>query len=350
MQEREDFINFINFLDVQYCFDDEGKLQTDLYTKETDSRAYLNFSSAHPNHTFSGNVYSQSLRIRRIVNSNDRLRVRLEELATSFKKAGYPEKMVNEITTKVQNSARDITVKKNAEKEDDGKIIVVSTYKADSAIVEAVGESEETLKRTQSFVNQTGPLFKYVKKVGPSIRSHINFLKKQALGIQKGVATKCGARGCKTCKMLIEAPCTEVLDKKVKLSEGSCKTYNLCYLAKCKICDKSYIGRTVDPLHKRINGHRQHFKEILKEMEEKTTLDEIDTSKDKYMLGLHLYLEHQINDPDAFDRLIKFGIVDICNPADIEKKEYRFMHQLNTFQPSGINVEYPFGIPLRGQK
>ena len=81
-------------------------------------------------------------------------------------------------------------------------------------------------------------------------------------------------------------------------------------------------------------------------MEEMTTLDEIDTSKDKYMLGLHLYLEHQINDPDTFDRLIKFGIVDICNPADIEKKEYWFMHQLNTFQPSGINIEYPFGIPL----
>ena len=48
---------FINFLDILYCFDDEGELQTDLYIKETDSRSYLNFSSAHPNHTFSGNVY-----------------------------------------------------------------------------------------------------------------------------------------------------------------------------------------------------------------------------------------------------------------------------------------------------
>ncbi len=47
---------FVNFLDVQFCFDETGNLQTDLYTKETDSRAYLNFASAHPNHTFSGNV------------------------------------------------------------------------------------------------------------------------------------------------------------------------------------------------------------------------------------------------------------------------------------------------------
>ena len=54
---------FVNFLDIQFCFNMEGQLQTDLYIKETDSRAYLNFSSAHANYTFSGNVYSQSIRL-----------------------------------------------------------------------------------------------------------------------------------------------------------------------------------------------------------------------------------------------------------------------------------------------
>ena len=38
----------IAFLDIQFCFDIAGSLQTDLYTKPTDSRAYLNFNSAHP--------------------------------------------------------------------------------------------------------------------------------------------------------------------------------------------------------------------------------------------------------------------------------------------------------------
>ena len=60
---------YINLHDIQYCFDNEGCLQTDLYIKETDSRSYLNFASAHPNHTFSGNVYSQCLRLRRIIRS-----------------------------------------------------------------------------------------------------------------------------------------------------------------------------------------------------------------------------------------------------------------------------------------
>ena len=50
----EFFIKEINefapFLDIQFCFDSEGKLQTDLFTKPTDARSYLNFSSAHPKH------------------------------------------------------------------------------------------------------------------------------------------------------------------------------------------------------------------------------------------------------------------------------------------------------------
>ena len=68
---------FINFLDILFCFDGEGLLQTDLIIKETDSRSYLNFASAHPNHTFSGNVYSQSLRLRRIINCRESLQTRL---------------------------------------------------------------------------------------------------------------------------------------------------------------------------------------------------------------------------------------------------------------------------------
>ena len=182
--------SYTNFLDIQYCFDANGALQTDLYTKETDSKAYLNFSSSHPNHTFSGNVYSQSLRLRRIINSDERLRNRLRELKEAFKKAGYPDKMVTEITDKVLNSERDISVKPKREQMEKEKIIVVSTHEADQNIVKAVRDSEENLKKTQSFRNQNGALFKYVKKVGPNLKTHVNTLKHQALGRKQGKAKK----------------------------------------------------------------------------------------------------------------------------------------------------------------
>ncbi len=339
---------FINFLDVQYCFDREGKLKTDLYRKETDSRSYLNFSSAHPNHIFSGTVYSQCIRLRRIINDDELLQKRLRELAESFKKAGYPETMVTEISNKVQNSARNIAKKATEEIEDGGQIIVVSTFEADKSIVNAVKSSEENLKKTHSFRTQHGPLFKFVKKVGPNIRSQVNTLKHQAIGTKKGSANRCNGPGCKACNMLIRSPFVMVRNKKVKLTNGSCKTRNVCYLALCEICRKPYTGRTIDQINNRISGHRHVYKEILKKAEE-NNLQDIDASDDKYQLGLHLHLEHGLNSYDAFDKNVKFGILDVVNPSEIEKKEFKWMHYLNTFQPIGINVEYPFGIPLLGQ-
>ena len=335
---------FINFLDIKYCFDSEGELQTDLFVKETDSRSYLNFSSAHENHTFSGNVYSQSLRLRRIINSKERLSTRLNELADCFKKAGYPETMVKNITTKVLNSDRDISIKENKENSSDDLIRVISTYKTDDNMIKAVKRSEESLKLTKSFRNQRGPLFTYVKKVGPNIRCYVNNLKQQALGIKRGAAAKCNARGCKTCQMLSLSPRETVGGRVVKLSQGSCKSYNLCYLAICDLCKKPYTGRTIQMLCKRINGHRELFRYILRKVASNEPLD-IDTTSDLYMLGLHLYLDHGITDVNAFDNLFKFGILEVVTPTDIDRKEFRWMHKLNTFQPHGLNVEYPFGIP-----
>ena len=73
----KDVGEFIPFLDIQFCLDTNGLLQTDLYVKPTDARSYLHFSSAHPRPTFSGIVYSQCLRLRRIINDTDRLAHRL---------------------------------------------------------------------------------------------------------------------------------------------------------------------------------------------------------------------------------------------------------------------------------
>ena len=78
-------------------------------------------------------------------------------------------------------------------------------------------------------------------------------------------------------------------------------------------------------------------------------MEEIDSTNDLYQLGLHLYHEHNLTDPNAFDRHMKFGILDVVTPKDIAKNEYKLMHKLNTFQPIGINTEYPFGLPYLGQ-
>ena len=99
----KDIDEFAPFLDILFCFDKNGQLQTDLFVKPTDARSYLNINSAHPNHIFSGIVYSQCLRLRRIINNQDRLKLRLTELCQAFQKSGYPKDMLVKISSKVLN-------------------------------------------------------------------------------------------------------------------------------------------------------------------------------------------------------------------------------------------------------
>ena len=53
----------INFLDVKIRLD-EGKLETDLYTKPTDSHDYMLYSSEHPQFCKDSIPYSQFVRVR----------------------------------------------------------------------------------------------------------------------------------------------------------------------------------------------------------------------------------------------------------------------------------------------
>ena len=63
----------VNFLDIRYWVECQGNIQTDLYIKPTDSRSYLSYESCHPNHMFAGIVYTQALRLRRIISEDGRL-------------------------------------------------------------------------------------------------------------------------------------------------------------------------------------------------------------------------------------------------------------------------------------
>ena len=51
-----------------------------------------------------------------------------------------------------------------------------------------------------------------------------------------------------------DADLATVGQKMIKLTEGACRSKTIFYLAQCSICEKSYTGRTVDPLQKRFNG------------------------------------------------------------------------------------------------
>ena len=98
----------VNFLDIRFWFDSDFSLQTDLYRKPTDSRVFLHYSSCHPNFTFSGIVYSQGLRLRRLINNDKRLAEQLDYLKADFLKCMYPVKLLDDIFSKIKDMSRNL--------------------------------------------------------------------------------------------------------------------------------------------------------------------------------------------------------------------------------------------------
>jgi hypothetical protein len=331
---------FAPFLDIQFCFDFEGHLQTDLYVKPTDARSYLNFNSAHPKHVFPGIVYSQCLRLRRIINKNDRLKLRLTELCTAFQKSEYPTKILHKISTKVLNMERRLERPVSTDEDSSKPILIVSCHGSDDKLLKTIKNNEEDLCKTDSFKGSAKPIFQFVKKTASNIGCKLSVLKSIALGRKCGPTVPCSNHSnCMCCKLIGSQNTQNINGLPAPCAPGNCKTKNTIYLVTCTLCHKPYIGRTVQPLRERMSGHRGNFYKVLSN-------EDIDETKDDYSLGLHLVNEHYSVERGDFNRHFKVQIMENCSPSNLEKKEHLLIHKFKTLYPIGLNKNNPFGLSV----
>ena len=354
----EDPGSYVSFLDIRFCFDFDGNLQTDLYVKETDARSYLYFGSSHANHVFSGIVYSQCLCLRRIINNQERLTHQLTILKDCFLKCNYPSKMVNNIVNKVKSLERKLDKKVRDElKTSSDEIRVISTFDTDHQIVEVTKKQASNLSLTKSFSSsntaQTGSssksnnsVFKYVKRTGPSLKNKLVRVKDLALG-KHGKTEPCNKSRCKLCEMISDHTDLTVNGFKITSARGLCTTYNIIYLFLCTICTKPYVGRTVSSLNIRANQHRSAFYKVLK-FSNNSELNESEfdnDSDDIYSLGIHLIKDHNFCNRTDFNKTYRVLVLEVCSPNNLEVKEHKWIHRLNSLMPNGINRTNPFSIP-----
>jgi hypothetical protein len=371
--------HYVPFLDIQFGFSSTGSLQTDLYTKPTDSRSYLNFRSAHPKHIFSGIVFSQFLRLRRIIKDHTRLAMRIDELKTCFRSSGYPSAMLDNIASRVLGMERSLARKGERDTQPEillgtpSNIRVVSTFGSDSDLVKSVKQFESVLSRTRSFSQSdafispttsnpvsrtTSPapsqinvsstkqqdgkrtsLFSFVKKTGASIRSKVVKTKELALGKRFGKTKPCRHRNCALCPMISSKERYRYNNTTVKTAEGSCSSYNVVYLVVCSICWKHYVGRTCRHLRARIGEHRRYFYQICND-------GKFHIDNDEFALASHLYHDHGLSNKSDFSKIYKVAILEVCSPKVLDVKEHKYIHQLNALTPNGINLSNPFSIPI----
>ena len=131
---------YFQFLDIRFKFEG-GALSTDLYEKPTDANRYLHFTSYHPRHVFRSIISSQALRYRRVINNDETLNCRLEELKETFRNSAYPNELIDELVDPVKKYERSLKYKSSSEKDKSFKVPWVTTFGA------GYGEAKQKSKK-----------------------------------------------------------------------------------------------------------------------------------------------------------------------------------------------------------
>ena len=169
--------------------------------------------------------------------------------------------------------------------------------------------------------------------------------KNTALGSPFGKTVPCTKPRCQSCQLMSKRDGVSKTKNSLSLirtAGGNCLSRMLIYHAECRLCQKVYVGKTVQLLVKRINGHRSKFYSCFRG----EYCDTASGDDDEYLLGLHLLLCHNLEYKGAFDGSYKFTILEHCSPNNIDLNEHLWIHRLKNIKPFGLNSHEPFGIQL----
>ena len=334
---------FLEFLDVRYRFVD-GVLDTDIYYKPTDAHRYLNFNSHHPPHVFRSTVFSQFLRLRRIIIDPELLYFRLCEMKKFFIRSDYPDSMLNDTLGFVMSIFRSLEYGKKGESSPFEVPWVVTFGPGFPELQSYVKKTNKILTKSRLFKDCDKPVLGVVSRRAPNLKDTL-FSQKNVCSesTESKITTRCrplgvkkAGRKCMGCDLMSGNDHIRVGDKTVKCSGGNCTSNNLVYGAQCNHCNASYVGKTVQALRNRISQHRSKIEKL------GTSNLEIN---DENSLAAHLKQEHNLTTPDDFNRSYKFTILKcVSDPGKLLFEEQKLINKLGTLRPYGLNFANPVNV------
>ena len=202
-----------------------------------------------------------------------------------------------------------------------------------------ISQSDTWVSETPSRI----PKLKVVARRSPNIKDLLFKRRSLALGPPKRATVPCtdpavkkrGAK-CQSCILVGGTTKVEHDGRSVNCEGGNCVTRSLIDAAICLLCSKGYVGKGVNELRERVNGHRSSFYDVIKK--DKSVFDNIEEYDDEKILGLHLYLHHNKCDRKDFNNCYRFNILKTCPPDRLRINEQFYIETLNTLMPYGLNV------------
>ena len=117
----------IPFLDVS-CSIKDGKLETDLYRKDTDRNMYLLPSSCHPPSCTKNIPFSLCLRIVRICSTEEDREKQFFNLKELMKSRGYSDRIISSAIERARSIPRHIALRKVIKSQESKRPLIAMTY------------------------------------------------------------------------------------------------------------------------------------------------------------------------------------------------------------------------------
>ena len=340
--EAEQSCSEIHFLDVTVSIDEQHNLQTDLYTKPTDSHNYLNYKSAHPRHCRDGIPYSQFLRLKRICSNTDTFTHQCREMSKNFIKADYPPNVIRESFKKVFLLDR-ITLLNNLpiEEEDkeatNDKTFLITTFHPNFR------ECNNIVQRNWDLLDKsssTRPLLKLnLIKGNRRAKNLRDILVRAKLPTHSGnnehptkdankANNVCNKPHCQYCRMInTTGKITSVVthqDYNTR-SQVSCRSNNIVYCLCCTKCGKHYVGQTKRPLVERLREHVRN----------------INQNTDIHIVGRH-YNESDHNGVKS----LEVQVLNFCKGHPDSKTSLKMRLELESKWIKRLRSDVPTGLNL----
>jgi len=316
-----------------------GFIQTDVYSKPTDSHLYLPPSSAHPKHVFKAIPYGIATRLQRNCSEQVFLAERTTEYKGYLVNQGYPTKLVEDQFSKALTTSRTDLLRTRAKAEK--KLFpFVTTFNPNlpdvgRIIRKHLGILESNPKLKEFFPpNSIIASFrrsKNLKELLAPSRYGSNTKVEEVVEV-KG-CFKCKRTRCDLCRnYFVESNSFQSFQTgksyKIRL-KLSCDSKNVIYLASCKKCNLQYIGSTTTDFRVRFRNHKSAML----------------TKKKTCEVAVHFNrTPHDLND-FSFQCIDQVQI-NANNTSNIEKllitKEAYWSAQLFSLAPFGLNKRQEF--------
>ena len=302
------------------------KIATTLYTKPTDSHAYLQYSSSHPGSCKKGIPYSQFLRIRRICSEEVEYEKCSRYLATCFQRQGYPRYIVERQRRKAGALERKELLKCDRKEDGDTERLVfpITYHPTNVKVVEIIKSNFNILKMD----DEVGDLFAEKPMVAYRreknlrdilVRSKVTTQNPQR---QTGGTSQCQRRRCLTCKHINSDTCVVGPRGQFTVRERfTCESEELVYAIECKKCGDIYVGETGRKLKERFREHR---------------LDVINKTRNKEVGDHFNGPNHSVEDMSVMGLKHETGIISR------KLEEQRIIGKLGCVLGGGMNTEFNF--------